>query len=262
MNTPLKYSFSAATHVGDRETNQDNFSLCGQIPFASEDESYRLRSVSAEKFPAVFALCDGIGSLENSDLSAVCTLEALNSCTEGYKEAEDKIQWLKNSVRSIQQDVKSFLKNNQLKGGNTLTMLVIDENEFLFSNIGDSPTFILTKDKKLTELSIRHNLATYKKLTGQPVGPNDSRCLIYSIGANPYDLRNAASGKRMPLSAGDSFLLCSDGVTNELSEEEIAFMLSEKMTADEFVARCASKEGADNCTAIVIYIEENQQKEE
>ncbi len=262
MEGHLKYSFSAATHVGDRETNQDNFSVCGQIPFASEDESYRLGSVGSDKFPAAFVLCDGIGSYESSAQTAVRTLETVNECSKDYPDAPDKAEWVRDAVKAVQQNVSSFLKENMLKGGNTLTMLMLDENEFIFTNVGDSPAFIMTKDNELTELSVRHNLATYKKLTGQPVEPDDSRYLIFSIGSNLYDLKHALSIKRRSLSAGDCFLLCSDGVTNELSEEEIAFMLSEKMTADEFVARAASNEGSDNCTAIVIYIEEDGIKEE
>ncbi len=256
MDNHLSYTYSAATHTGDRETNQDNLSLCGELPFTRDDESYRRTDTSADLIPAVFAVCDGIGSYEDSAESAIVTLEALAQSAQALSAEEDKIDWVYRTVDEIGNQVRGFLRDNEKKGGNTLSFLVFDESRFYFANIGDSPAFILRRNgESVQEISLRHNLATYHRLIGKPVTLDDSRCLIYSVGANTEELSKIVNLYVDELSSGDSFLICSDGITNELTEEEITQMLQSRASADEFVSIAASQPGSDNCTAIVIYID-------
>ena len=192
----LTYNYSAATDIGSRETNQDNFSVCGDIPFFFTDENYIVPVSTSGDLPALFAVCDGVGSRRDSAETAQLALRLLCCEFRKYREATNKEEWVCEAVRCIQKGIAEFLRETEKNGSNTLAFLVIDEDFFIFANIGDSPAFILKRnDGTVTELSVRHNLETYHRLTGKPVGPDDSRYLLYAFGSNSFDLSKVVNIK-------------------------------------------------------------------
>ncbi len=245
--------YSAATDIGSRESNQDNFSVCGNIPFSAADINYSAKETTANSHPALFAVGDGVGSHESSAETVHLTLEVLNDEFRKYSEEPDKEAWVCETVRNVQGKVSEFLRETEKNGSNTLAFLVIDKDFFIFANIGDSPAFMLKNGyDTVNELSVRHNLETYHRLTGKPVGSDDSRYLIYSFGSNPFDLSSVVNITEGALDDGDCFIICSDGISNALNDNDIADMLRSGATARDFVEKASRTPGSDNCTAIVI----------
>lgn len=249
----ITYNYSAATDIGSRESNQDNFSVCGAIPFYDAETNYIVRVSTSDSLPALFAVCDGVGSREVSADTARLTLKVLNDEFKKYDDTPDKEAWVCETIRIIQKRVSDFLRQSEKRGSNTLAFLIIDNGFFIFANIGDSPAFILkNSESTASELSIRHNLETYHRLTGKPVSPDDSRYLLYAFGANPFDLSSVVNITNGAINDGDCFIICSDGISNELSEYEITSMLRNGASADDFTRIAAGVPDSDNCTAIII----------
>lgn len=253
MNKTLKYNFSAATNIGKREENQDCFSANGIMPNLRK-KSQHTKMLTCDSFPALFSVADGVGSLEDSAQMSFLALELLNKELDFFDGDSDPVEWALTTIDEIHQYLNYYMYSSSLCGSNTLSCLLLTEKSFLYTNVGDSPGFILKKDGTLTELSIRHNLETYKKLTGQEVEEGDSSLLLYCFDNGNTKLSDIANIWEDTLEPGDKFLLCSDGITNALDEVEISRLLNSNAPASKFVKIASRVKDADNCTAVVIYV--------
>ncbi|MBR3835951.1 MAG: serine/threonine-protein phosphatase [Clostridia bacterium] len=250
------YTFSAATNIGGRESNQDNFFAGGIIPFPSDEVNFSSQGIGESSAPGIFVVCDGVGSRESSAKTARATIDSLVNRFKDNTVYDYSEEWLRETICAVQKDIADFLNETGENGSNTLSFLIISQEYFVFANIGDSPAFLVKNSfDSLIELSVRHNLETYNRLTGKPVGPDDSRYLLYSFGSNPFDLSSVVNIADGVVESGDSFILCSDGITNAISEEKITEMLRDGAQADDFVNLAILTPGSDNCTAIVIHID-------
>ncbi len=254
MNNTIRYSFSAATNIGQRQENQDYFSANGIMPPQGNVHCYT-KIFADEKYPAFFAVSDGVGSLADSAKTATITLAILNEKLKNIDINSDLTEWTLTSIDSTHQKLREYMKSLSLNGANTLSCLLITNNQLLYANVGDSPGFVLKKGGTLEEISVRHNLETYKRFTGQLVEEGDSSYLLYCFDGSNCKLSDIANIWTDIPSPGDKFLLCSDGITNALNEKQIASLLNSNAHASEFVKSAAKVPNADNCTAIVIYID-------
>jgi protein phosphatase len=140
--------------------------------------------------------------------------------------------------------------------GTTAAILILTEKEAIISNIGDSRVYRL-REKKLTLLTrdqtenmtlIANNIKTFSKkgrLT-QYLGIFEDEYIIEPF-INVQYLRDA-----------DVFLVCSDGVTDMLSDDEIELLInagtSIQETTEQIVESALQKGGVDNITAILCSI--------
>lgn len=152
--------------------------------------------------------------------------------------------------------------------GTTIALLYIAENKIYAINVGDSLIFRV-KDKKMEQISKRHNLAQflldsdmisqdqYERHPGkyqltQYLGVNKNEMII-----EPYIYELAED----ELLKEEEFLICSDGLLDSMSKEEIEYILKKqnnlKETINEMVQRALEKDGKDNITAMLIEIKRN-----
>jgi serine/threonine protein phosphatase PrpC len=138
--------------------------------------------------------------------------------------------------------------------GTTLTSLVITNNQVDLLHIGDSRCY-LWRDKKLERLSYDHTvmqeLLDQGRLTPEEVFDHPQRSLLTQAlmgdsGIDPVLMS-------YEVKAGDKFLICSDGLTNVLSDLEISKIIKatdeEKLLA-ELISQTKAKGAPDNITII------------
>lgn len=250
----MNFTCYAATRIGSREKNQDNFCAAGEMPFSAEKKKCVFKAQSDTEESQLFAVCDGVGSLANSDETAYQSLQLLKERMQGLNEADDRVIWLEDAFADLDDEIRCLSDESGIDGANTLTALILKGNQYLFANIGDSPAFLL-RDGELTELSVRHNMATYKMRIGQTPSDADSSRLLYCIGSQagfPKGVINIVSGE---IRSGDIFLLCSDGIVNTLGEENLTKLLPKKNPAKKIAVKASRARYSDNCTAVVVRIE-------
>lgn len=278
----FKIKFSAATAVGKREINQDIFLADKALSSAdSIHEQYFENVCMTTEGLKVFALCDGIGSYKNSGFAAHAALSRIREDVAEYNknlssaETEESYDFSEvtkevgNSfpkegdlraltITLLENAKKSMLKfcyeNNYNGSSSTIAILAIKDDDFVFANIGDSPCFLKNAQGEFKELSLRHNLATYKRLLNDVAQEGDERILLYHLGDKSSDVvltANVVAGK---LSDKDAFIICSDGVAT-IDVTTMSDMLSEQKASYKFVEMATGVEDADNCTAITVYID-------
>lgn len=144
--------------------------------------------------------------------------------------------------------------------GTTCDICLIAKNTAYIAHIGDSRIYKLSKKDNFTRLTKDHSLVEYMIETGtiteeEALNHPQKNIILRALGTSPESEADISYEK---LSPGDTLLMCSDGLTNMLTEEVIFEIISSKNTpeekAKELVRRANEAGGADNITVVIAVI--------
>jgi PPM family protein phosphatase len=142
--------------------------------------------------------------------------------------------------------------------GSTLTALTFRHDRYFIAQVGDSRAYLL-REGTLEQLTRDHSLVWHLFESGilkkDELSSHPQKNLITrSIGPHPQIEVDVERGETRE---GDVYLLCSDGLTDVLSDENIRQILSDaekspQEICDLFVSRVNEGGGPDNVTAVVV----------
>lgn len=217
------------------------FSLAKRTELRSDD-SYDVKIVNQE---CIAVVCDGVGSAIGG---GEASLKAVSHIVNSFKTRP--ISWtIDKSILSFIQTANTLLYNTSMAKYEraemltTLAMVVVVGDRLYGANIGDSAIF-LCRNNELVQLSNDHNM--------QEVGFTHvlTKALGLENNIEPYFFENFVQ-------PGDKILLCSDGLTNLLSKDEILKNIS---FGANFLVKLASEKTnhllPDDTTAVVLEINE------
>ena len=231
--------WGGATHVGRvRSTNDDNY-------MARDDEG-------------LWAVADGMGGHQGGDVASAIACEAL-----GRNFADHTVEGLIEAIEQANQAVyETAAGDPDLTGmGTTMVALaVVDEagDEVLaVANVGDSRVYrysVGDLDQLTDDHSLVADLVREGRLSPEEAAVHPQRNIVTrALGVNdrvPVDTLTVE-----PV-AGDRYLLCSDGLFNEVPEPGIAAVLHRvddpREAADELVRLAVDGGGRDNVTVVVV----------
>jgi len=232
----------------------------GQLRSANEDSHWTSESA--------FVVADGMGGHAAGEVASQLATEAfseLRGCGPVPIRLLEQTAQLAND-RILQTAAK---RRDQYGMGTTLVGLFVslcpdaDPNDpepatgWAVLNIGDSRAYRWA-DGQLSQVTVDHSevqeLVDSERLTPEQARSYPRRNVVTrSLGSDPAPHPDIWS---LPAVAGDRFLLCSDGLTNELSDDEIAKILASfedpHHTAAELVRQANAAGGKDNTTTIVV----------
>ena len=220
----------------------------------------------------LFAVSDGMGGHSGGEVASGLAVETLRSAASAIPDAEflkqptvanrrTLLKWLTRTVNSINQAIQTRSENEPtLHGmGCTLDVALVRGGGLFLAHVGDSRVYLLRKGKlrRLTEdHSFGQMLLHAGALTEDEVLKHPQRnVLTRALGPFPNVQVDTAY---VEITAGDVFLLCSDGLYNEVPDAEIANILGANVeTAADTLIASALKSGArDNVTALVFAVDE------
>lgn len=248
------------THTGKiRDNNEDNFYLQGTV---REDVAQQEMDDTCETFDNRFlaAVADGMGGETAGELASLLAVQALRPST--MDRAEDTArQSVTEANRAICNEIE---KNSGRRMGSTLAALYIDNGQALCCNVGDSRCYLL-RNGILEQLSTDHNKAKRMVelgvLTPEQAARHPSRHeLTQYLGIFEEEmLIEPAFHPLVGLRPGDVFLLCSDGLTDMVTEADIASCLAGPGTSEEkaetLVRLALEGGGRDNVTVLAVQVE-------
>ena len=138
--------------------------------------------------------------------------------------------------------------------GCTAAMLMFFENHVYLSNLGDSPIFRF-RGGKLEQISVDHTDAEMLKKQGiTKRKPHLTQC----VGISPEEMTLQPYYYEERTKIGDRYLICSDGLTDMVSKEEIAKTLFEmkeiEQCAEVLIQKALDGGGRDNITVLLVDI--------
>ena len=233
---------AAATHTGYlRTTNQD-------IALATSD---------------LAAVADGMGGHVGGEIAARIAVEHLLEAYRRDRTTEGLLAAVRDANEAIYQRSRS---DRNLRGmGTTLTAVAVVGEEsdgrvrLALVNVGDSRGYLLDRpEKRIQKLTDDHSVVEEMVRSGEltadeaAVHPH-KHILTRVLGV---ELSLDVDCWELDLDPGSRLLLCSDGLTNELGEQEIANVLAEKAdletAANELVRLALQRGGIDNVTVVVL----------
>lgn len=245
--------YHARTDIGSRPVNQDNFMVDTVFYYKGEDcEQSGTLNCRPEEIH-VAAVCDGVGGSSHGELAAKAAIQAIIHFAESHPEGETPPNRLLEEL--LDQINEKVLQLGEKIGrtATTLSLLLWQGNRYYAVNIGDSPIFFLRKGK-LKRISTSHTRAELNLMLQRPVQRSDWNTMLRFLGKKGVSGSQMASFCYGKLQKGDTFLICSDGVSKRIEESRLKHFLGKrgrKSMAAMFRVIGRSVHN-DNCTAIVL----------
>ena len=241
---------SAASWTGRvRSQNEDMILVDNQF---IRDDTYKTQIVLGREDRMMIAVADGMGGHNRGDIASNDTLRNLHyffydipSCLNISKFNEAMAGWLESINNYIASKGRA---DEQYKGmGTTLVCLAYYNNEFYSLNCGDSRLYRF-RDHQLTQLTTDHSLSN---LEGDEKRSNIITNCIGGGSKSSFIDMVTMTNEIMPK---DVYLLCTDGLTDMLSDKAISELLEGKADANTLCSAAIEAGGIDNVSCCVITI--------
>lgn len=230
----------AATDVGHKRASNEDSCLTG--------------------YP-IFAVADGMGGHDAGDRASQAVIQQL-SVLVGEREIQPLM--LVAALETARASVVAISDETARGAGSTVAGVAVSVHQgvpsWLVFNIGDSRIYRL-RDSELAQLSVDHSLVQELLDRGQ-ISPDEvanfhgKNVITRAVGADDSN----ADFWLHPIVQNERLLLCSDGLTGEVSDDDIAELLRStsgaQATAQALVQRALDNGGGDNVTAVVLDVRE------
>ena len=242
-------SYICVSHRGlCRQTHQDNFLCGGQIlPPGTNGTPDALTGTLPSGPDAIFGVFDGMGGEEMGEMGAyLAAREAMNTRLEG----EPKERFL-DFCRRANESLTEYTRSHHLSAmGTTASVLSFTEQGIWLCHLGDSRIYRL-REGKLTRLTADQVL---------PWFPGRKPPLALYLGIPQEEEVFTPQILRLMPQAEDIYLLCSDGLTDMVSRDEIQHILNTTpydKAAEALLSKALSNGGRDNVTVITCKTQES-----
>lgn len=234
----LTVAWGARSATGNRPENQDCF-LAG---------------------PPVFVVADGMGGHEHGAAAAGAVTRAFGRYVGGGPLSEPVIR---ETVTTADLNVRALADHDRRKPGSTLSGVLLTEPDgvatWLVVNLGDSRTYLLSQGR-LSQLSVDHSevqvLLDDGTLTPDQARTWPGRNVITRALGGGLSRPVIPDLRPVTIQSGDRILVCTDGLTREISDQLISAVLltqpDPQAAADELVAKACEAGGRDNVTVLVV----------
>ena len=241
-----------------RKNNEDAFYFNGKhAKLAEMDEGASLVS-DVPSGGTLWAVCDGMGGQSNGEMASYTAVTGMADLQEHLKgrDFETAIQnWVRQANKAVAERADG--------GGSTLAMLYCTDQYVQAAHIGDSRIYRyhqgelvrVSRDHSKVEMLLEAGMISADEARNHP----QKNVITRYLGMNSEYICEATVSRKIPLVHGDRYVLCSDGITDMLTDEEIAAALAKsKNAADcaELIKEAVFASGArDNLTVIVLELE-------
>jgi PPM family protein phosphatase len=212
--------------------------------------------------PPLFAVADGMGGAKAGEVASAVAVEAVESARESGEPVEAQLAAI---VRDANRRIYHLAVADESRRGmgTTLTVAKMHDGEVSLAHVGDSRAYRL-RDGELQQLTRDHSLVAELERSGQITAEaaehHPQRSIITrALGPEPdveVDTYTLAGRE------GDVFLICSDGLTSMISDDEVGSILRSASSLDEAadaLVRAANQSGGkDNITVILFRLGEGE----
>ena len=238
----LHYLAAAVTDRGrKRPSNEDAFG------FSIED--------------GIYLVCDGMGGAAAGEIASSLAVDEVLHLLDGRGQDSHAPlpEVVEQAIVAANEAIFSRAQRNQrLSGmGTTLAALAVEENHAWVFNVGDSRCYRLRKGQ-LEQVTLDHSLVEEQVRMGRMTPAEAHRSPLKNVITRALGTQCRVTPDVFGLETepGDIFLLCTDGLTRELTDEAIAALLGNGAPLEEQCARlveAAKKAGGhDNITCLLV----------
>jgi len=235
---------AASTHVGRRrQANEDRYAMAPDL--------------------GLYLVADGMGGHRAGQVASEMAAESAIRAVEALQGAEvSPAEKLRHAVACANREIHgAAMKEPELRGmGTTLVAVLVANERLALAHVGDSRAYLI-RNRRIRLLTDDHSVVG-ELLRRQEISEDDARehphrhVLTRALGVRKSAVPDLAE---LTPQAGDVVLMCSDGLTTHLRDEEmLAFVLSTdepQIVCERLVESANDRGGVDNITVVVVRYE-------
>jgi serine/threonine protein phosphatase PrpC len=208
----------------------------------------------------VFAVADGMGGAQAGEVASQLAVEAFEAGLPDDGSPEERLaEVVRRANRRIHE--LSVTQHEHAGMGTTLTAAYLDGGNVVIAHVGDSRAYLF-RDDQLIRLTQDHSLVEELrqrgKLTEQEAAEHPQRSIITRALGPEADVQ--VDTLSQSVRSGDVILLCSDGLTSMISEQQVREIMSSasslRSAADALIDGANAAGGKDNITVVLFRVEE------
>ena len=233
----------AITDVGQARLMNQDFVYCSQKPIGS--------------LPNIFIVADGMGGHKAGDMASSFAVETFINMVEASDE-KNQITLIDETIKTVNEKLIQKAKESEdYEGmGTTLVVATIIGNVLHVANVGDSRLYVVNEE--LQQITRDHSLVEEMVAIGE-IERKDARTheqkniITRAIGGSGLVMADFFS---VDLKPKDRILMCSDGLTNMIEDEEIGQIVKKNNNVEdaavELLKTANNNGGKDNISIIII----------
>ena len=254
----MRFRILAATDPGRvRQRNEDSFYADG---IGNTEEESGFWQTELKQTQCLCAVCDGMGGESLGREASRLAVSVMKTCRQELTEKTDVTAWTERYVTEANHQICEMAFREHCRiSGSTLAMVSVAQGMVSVFHIGDSRVYYyhagelrqITEDQTLAMKKLKANIYTEEEAKHSP----DAHKITSFLGVDTRGTGlKAAAAVPFPLKDG-MLLLCSDGLTDMCTDEEIAGILQteQESPAKALVGRALENGGEDNVTCIVLH---------
>lgn len=233
----------AITDIGQKRSINQDFVYTSELPVGN--------------LPNLFLVADGMGGHQAGDVASKYTVEQIVSDVESNPE-HNPVKVLRTAIEKANEGLIAMARSKEeLTGmGTTLVAATIIGDYMYVANVGDSRLYVLnetitqiTRDHSLVEEMVRNGAIDRLEARFHP----KKNIITRAIGVKEKVMIDFFDVKLKPK---DTVLLCSDGLTNMVEDEDIHILINQQIDiagkAEKLIETANQNGGKDNITVVVI----------
>lgn len=204
--------------------------------------------------PPLYVVCDGMGGHAAGEVASEIAVRVIENRAPQHADVEELGRAVEEANLAI---IRAAREGRGREGmGTTCTAAILEGERLVIAQVGDSRAYLLSKGR-LQQLTRDHSLMAdlieAGHITKEEAKVHPQRSVITrALGSDPRMLPDLFE---LDVNPGDRLLICSDGLTTMLSDEEIAQLLARtadpQLCARQLVNAAIAAGGYDNVTVIV-----------
>ncbi len=231
----MNFKIGHGTHTGiKRDHNEDTYGI------SSDDK--------------IWLVADGMGGHDHGELASAM---ARDSILHEYKSGETLKQCIINSNQLIIDS--SYERGGDLPMGTTIVVFTLKDNRYYSAWVGDSRIYKFSEEK-LKPISTDHSyvqeLVDQSLITEEQARTHPHRNVVTQALGVTDNSEIRVSLSEGDINIGDKYLLCSDGLTEEVEDQMIEELLSKDIhpqeIVDQLIIAALKGGGSDNITVVVL----------
>ncbi len=246
----MKISSAGRSHIGRRDNNEDSYCV--------------------EPGLGLFVVADGMGGYEGGEVASALAVEAVRELVQRDR-ADADATWpfrlqpgltrdenlIAVGARAAHSAICAHKQGRRAQMGSTLVSLLVGREQAVIGHVGDSRVY-RWRAGELEQLTRDHSLHAEMQAAGMTDVPSRAACGFANVITRALGTQCAEPElRREPLRAGDRFLLCSDGLIEQLEDPAIREILSTpgaEQACERLIDAALRLGTRDNITAVVVEV--------
>ena len=249
MNITLERPY-AISEKGRRSNNEDSIYPLSELVTSNQK---------------LFIVCDGVGGAEKGEIASSLACESFQTFFSTFIHGDPTKEFIKKAVQYTETRFDEYVAAHPESKGmaTTLTMAYVGESGITMAHIGDSRIYHFHKGElsyKTDDHSLVNSLVKLGQITPEEAANHPQKNIITRAIMGSDQATDADVTLLTNIESGDYVLMCTDGVTESMSDTDLLSAFSSGSTENikNTIVECCSEKARDNYSFYILPIQQVQ----